>query len=283
MTTRPARNPVRDPRLTPANRRVADLSLMGLVRAERFIEGQAARVIAPVADLLAEPGGRRERQLLHGWPVTVYEEHQGHAFLRSDRDGYVGHVAIAALGPPLEPTHMVAGAATHLYSAPDIKRAERAHLSFGALLAVTGVDGEFAATAGGFVPRCHLRPCDAPLDDPVAVARLHLGVPYLWGGNSVQGIDCSGLVQAALMACGIACPGDSDLQAAGVGTALPPEAGLQAGDLIFWRGHVGLMADGASLIHANATHMAVVEEPLATARARILAMTGQDVTDRRRP
>ncbi|MCC5973724.1 MAG: C40 family peptidase [Rubellimicrobium sp.] len=276
-------SPAADPRLTPANGRVADISLKGRVTAERFTAGHPARVSAPVADLLAEPGGRRERQLLHGWPVTVYEERAGHAFLRSERDGYVGHVATSALGPLLVATHLVAARATHLYTAPDIKSPERAHLSFGALLSVTGTEGAFARTAEGFVPQCHLRPCAMPLDDPVAVARMHLGVPYLWGGNSVLGIDCSGLVQAALMACGIACPGDSDLQERGVGTPLIPAGDLRAGDLVFWRGHVGLMADDVTLIHANATHMAVVAEPLATARSRILALTGHDITSCRRP
>jgi cell wall-associated NlpC family hydrolase len=131
------------------------------------------------------------------------------------------------------------------------------------------------------VPKPHLRPISHPFRDPVTVAQLFFGTPYLWGGNSAFGIDCSGLVQAALLACGIACPGDSDLQAA-LGNTVPDDAPMLRGDLIFWKGHVAMVVDDQTLIHANAHHMAVAYEPIDAAIARIKAQGGGTVTGRRR-
>jgi cell wall-associated NlpC family hydrolase len=270
-----------DRRLTPANGRVAHAALRGRVAAERFVEGRAARLAVPLADLCAAAEGARDRQLLLGAAVTVLEERDGWAFVQAAADGYVGWLPAAALGEGPAPTHRVAAAATHLYPAPDLKRRERARLSLGAALAVTGAEGAFLETPQGWVPAVHLRPLEAPEADPVAVAERLLGTPYLWGGNSRDGIDCSGLVQAALFACGRPCPGDSDLQEAGLGTTLPPGAELVRGDLVFWKGHVGWMADAATLLHANAHHMAVAAEPLAGAAARIAAAGGGDWRARR--
>jgi cell wall-associated NlpC family hydrolase len=142
--------------------------------------------------------------------------------------------------------------------------------------------GRFAETPEGFVPLVHLLPADSVMTDPVAVAEMFLGTPYLWGGNSRAGIDCSGLVQAALLACAIPCPGDSDLQARTVGTELAPDAPSHRGDLIFWKGHVAMVADSHRLIHANGHAMATVHEPMAAALDRIAA-TGTPVLTRRRP
>ncbi len=266
-----------DTRLTPANGRVAAAHLKGKVAAERFVQGRAARVTAPVADLCAAPSGARERQLLFGWEVAVFEEQEGHAFVQSARDGYVGYVASAALGAARPATHAVAARASCLYEAPDARAAERAHLSFGAEVAVIGEDGAFLETPEGHVPRRHLRPRDQWLADPVAVARLHLGVPYLWGGNSILGIDCSGLVQAAFAACGHACPGDSDLQMAALGREIAPDLPPGPGDLVFWTGHVAILVQEGLLIHANGHDMATAFEPYDAARARILAETGEDL------
>lgn len=272
-----------DRRLTPANGRVAALRLKGLVEAERFTEGRPAAVAVPVADLLAAPEGARDRQLLLGAAVTVHEERGGWAFVEAARDGYVGYLPAGALGPPLAATHIVAVPATHLYPAPDIKARETAHLSFGARLRVVSAAGAFYETeTGAFVPRVHLRPANRPFTDPATVAQLFFGAPYLWGGNAIGGIDCSGLVQAAHLACAIPCPGDSDLQEAALGQPLPEDEPLRRGDLVFWRGHVAMAVDGATLIHANAHHMAVAYEPVAEAIARIAAQGGGAVTSRRR-
>ena len=270
-----------DRRLTPANGRVAAERLRGQVQADRFTAGEARRVAVPVADLDGSPGGTRDRQLLWGEGVTVYETRDGMAFVEADRDGYVGYVAEVSLGPARAPTHRVAVPATHLYRDEDFKGPDLRHLSFGALVTVEAERRRFWETPEGYIPKAHLRPLDKPFTDPAAVAQLHFGVPYLWGGNSVLGIDCSGLVQAALLACGIAFPGDSDLQRA-LGADLPEGEPLRRGDLVFWKGHVAMAVDDETLIHANAHHMAVAYEGARRAILRIEAQGDGAVLARRR-
>lgn len=259
-----------DRRLTPANGRVALASLRGQVTADRFVDGELATVVVPLADLLAAPDGARDRQLLFGDHVLILERRDGHAFLKSGKDGYCGYVAENALGPAAIPTHWVSAPATHLYPAANMKLRETAALSFGARLSVLAEHERFFETAQGFVPRPHLRAIDETFRDPAEVAALFLGTPYLWGGNSRSGIDCSGLVQAALLACGIPCPGDSDMQAA-QGRALAGPDALRRGDLIFWRGHVAMALDESRIIHANAHAMAVTIEGTEAAMSRIAA------------
>ena len=272
-----------DRRLTPANGRVAAQRLKGQVEADRFTEGQRHRIAPALADLLDAPGGRRERQLLHGEQVTVYEDAAGWAFVEAARDGYVGYLASGALIAPSEPTQVIAVPASHLYTAANLKSPEAMGLSFGARLRIVSGHGSFYETdTGHFVPRPHVRPLNRPFADPATVAQLFFGAPYLWGGNSIRGIDCSGLVQAALLACAIPCPGDSDLQEATLGRPLPEAEPLGRGDLVFWKGHVAMAVDGETLIHANAHHMAVVYEPFAAAAARIAAQGGGPITARKR-
>jgi len=271
-----------DRRLTAANGRVAALSLAGLVQADLYTPGQPRRVIRPVADLLRAPGGARDRQVLFGAEVTMLEDLDGWAFVQSGKDGYIGYLASAALGAPLAATHHVAVPATHIYRDEDFKSPDLAHLSFGARVTVVHEAKRFLQTPDGFIPKTHLWPLSKTFTDPATVAQLHVGVPYLWGGNSVLGIDCSGLVQAALIACGLVCPGDSDQQRAALGAALAPDAPPQRGDLWFWRGHVGMVVDGDTLIHANAHHMAVAYEPLTHAALRIAAQGDGEVLARRR-
>ncbi len=273
-----------DRRLLPANGRVAHLSLKGLVKAERYVEGEAARIAAPLADLLARQDGPRDRQLLMGDPVLVLERLDRHAFLRVGKDGYCGYVALSALGPDRGATHFVAAPATHLYATASIRRRELASLSFGCQLAIVGTEGRFAITdLGLYVPSVHLRPVGPPLTDPAGIAEMFIGTPYLWGGNSRGGIDCSGLVQAALLACGIPCPGDSDLQWASVGTRLAAGADLRRGDLLFWKGHVAMVTGPDRMIHANGFRMAVTCEGIAEGLARIRAQEGDVFLGCRRP
>ena len=225
-----------------------------------------ATVAVPVADLLDAPQGKRDRQLLLGDAVTVLARRDGIAHVRADKDGYHGFLPALALGAASSPTHRVAALATHAYAAPDIKSPDLMTLSFGASVTALGETAKFIETAQGHIPKQHLKPVDSREGDPAAVALLFVGTPYLWGGNSRLGIDCSGLVQAALLACGIACPGDSDLQA----RAFVPVTGpRRRGDLLFWKGHVAMALDDARLIHANAHHMATVIEPADAALARI--------------
>lgn len=253
--------------------------------ARTFLKDRQPRQIGvPVADLLDHPGGARARQLLFGDLVVPLDELRDHVLVKADRDGYVGYVAHGALTEAVAPTHRVVGLATHLYQAPDFKARDVASLSFGALLSITAERGRFAVTHSGyFVPQMHLARATLKFNDPAAVAELFLGTPYLWGGNSRLGLDCSGLVQAACLACGVACPGDSGDQSRDVGVALDPTAPLIRGDLVFWSGHVGMMVSPTLMIHANAHHMATVFEPLEDAAARIDAAGDGPITARRRP
>ena len=272
-----------DRRTTPANGRVAAAELEGVVAAAAFVEGTPSFVAVSVADLLKAPDGPRDRQLLYGAKVRVLEDRDGWSFVQAS-DGYVGYLASASLDAnAAAPTHRVIARATHAYERPNFKSTDRLSLPFGAAVAVGQIEDLYAETPLGYIPVVHLGPVADRFSDPVEVARLHLGVPYLWGGNSTFGLDCSGLVQTSLLACGIPCPGDSDMQSREVGSQLAKDAPLQKGDLLFWKGHVAMMTGPDRMIHANATHMAVVEEDFAQACPRIAATGDGAIIARRRP
>jgi len=272
----------RDRRLTPSNGRVAALSLKGQVEAASFVEGWSRLVAVPVVALRDAPEGRRERELLRGEAVTVFEERDDWCFVQAARDGYVGYLPAAALHEGQPPDLRVCARATHAYEQADIKSPDLFGLSLGTRLRHLGQAGRFILTDAGHVPAVHLTPMAVMEDDPVTVATLLLGTPYLWGGNSAFGVDCSGLVQAACLACGIDCPGDSDLQAAGLGVPVTDGSPPRRGDLLFWKGHVAWVSGPDMILHANAHHMAVAFEGLAEAVTRIEGQGGGPVTGHRR-
>ncbi|WP_298840447.1 C40 family peptidase [uncultured Roseobacter sp.] len=243
---------------------------------------EAACVCVPVTDLLRRPDGPRDRQLTLGAPVTVLGRTGDHALVRAEADGYCGYVCASDTGPALVPTHRVITRLAHTYSDADIKSPERACLSFGAKVTAISETAVFIKTAWGFVPRQHVHRTEVLARDPAAVAALFEGTPYLWGGNTGTGIDCSGLVQAACLSCGIACPGDSDQQETQLGERLPADTVPQRNDLLFWKGHVALVIDENTLIHANAGHMLVSYEPIEEAVTRIETQGGGPVTAHKR-
>jgi NlpC/P60 family protein/dipeptidyl peptidase-like protein len=269
------------PRLLAANDRVAHSSLRGQIPGVRFVDGKIRQSCAPVTDILRTPGGPIDRQLLFGREFLVLEEdtESGYSFGRTIWDGYVGYVRTCDLTACVDSTHKVHSNAAHIYKTPNMKIPPYVTLPFGAEVAVTFVDEGFAALEdGGFIPTPQLVPCDRMVPDYVATAERFLGVPYLWGGCNIWGIDCSGLVQACLRAAGLVCPADSDMQSDQLGSELLGGLPLQRGDFVFWRGHVGMMQNQTQLIHANGTYMAVTSEPLEQVKTRITSAKGGSVS-----
>jgi cell wall-associated NlpC family hydrolase len=266
-----------DRRLWPATTRVAHGSLRGQLEGVTFTEGEPFEVGASLVDLLRAPDGPRERQLPRGDGFTVIDRARGYVFGFATKDGYCGWLPEGCLSNRQVATHWVCSPGTHVYAAPKVQAASEV-LPMGARVRVSGWTGKFAEVPGGFVPASHLRAIGDWLDDPVAVAEGLLGTPYLWGGNSRAGIDCSGLVQVAYAACGIGLPGDSDLQE-NAGHAV--EGPLRRGDLIFWRGHVAMIVDEDRLIHANGFTMSVAYEGLMACIDRIGRAEGPVTAQRR--
>jgi hypothetical protein len=278
-----------DPRVTPARPDLAAKYLTGVVKAKRFVEGKAYEIAAAQAPMREKPAHDAPllTEALKGERITIYDiGEDGWAWGQLTGDGYVGYVPASALcAPGPAATHKVTALRTFVFPGPSIKLPPTETLSFGCQLAVERMDETFAIIAGGgHVPALHLAPVVTMESDFVAVAEQFVGTPYLWGGKTSLGFDCSGLLQIALGACGIRCPRDSDMQEHALGSALAQVhdlAQLRRGDLVFWKGHVAIVHDAATLLHANAHHMAVAIEPIAPAIERIRAISG-DVTSVRR-
>ena len=270
-----------DKRQFPANDRVVARWLAHLQPDLISVEPENHFVTTPVLDLSLSPGGNRDRQLLYGDPFEMLETRGTYSFGIANSANYVGWVETSKLSPESdrgEPTDCVRTRQTHVYSEPDFKSREILALPHLALLCAGKTDGRFIETELGWVPMRHL---DDPEPESIAdVAEIYLGTPYLWGANSSFGIDCSGLVHAAFLATGETCPGDSDQQEAAFPDATGP---FQRGDLLFWKGHVAIVTDPATIIHANAHHMAVAFEPIADAITRIQAQGDGPVTSHKRP
>jgi len=265
-----------DKRVTPARPDLAASWLKGRIDALEYAEGEAATVIASCASLRAEPSddAPQDSELLFGETVAVYERVDGWAWVQADNDRYVGYVHEDVLDDIPEADARVIVPAAPLLTAPDVKSPLQGLMPMGAQFTRGETVGDYVEFGeGAFVYAAHVAPLDFRAPDFVAVAERFLNAPYVWGGKSVSGIDCSGLVQVALQAAGMECPRDTDMQAGGLGRDVAL-ADVRRGDLVFWKGHVGVMLDSARLLHANAFHMMVAAEPLAEAIARIEKSAG---------
>jgi cell wall-associated NlpC family hydrolase len=264
-----------DPRRHAYRTDLAAEHLRGLVEAPRYAKGEPRQVGAPSLPLRREPrfDATLDTEALLGETVTLYDESEGWAWAQLARDSYVGYMPSEGLAREIAvPTHRISVLRTYVYPEPDGKAPPLALLSLNARVAVSGTEGKFLALAGGgHVFAGHAAPIGKTERDFVAVAETFLGAPYLWGGRTSIGLDCSGLVQLALEAAGHDAPRDADMQAEELGRAIPwqPSTILRRGDLVFWEGHVGIMVSAKDFLHANAFHMAVEVEPFAAARRRI--------------
>ncbi len=281
----------RDTRLNAVRPDLADRRLEGRFDAARFVEGEPAAVSQSVVNLFRRPerDAPVDTQLLFGEAVTVFETRGGWSWVQATGDGYVGYLPAEALGPPIDAAHWVTALSTYVYPVPDLKSVPLRHLSIGSRLVLSdetetrGLRYTALADDGGFIVSKHVAPVDETVADFVSVAEMFLRVPYLWAGRSAFGVDCSGLIQLAMDMAGQSILRDSDMQEATIGTALPDSAydTLLRGDLVFWAGHVGIMRDGGTLLHANGNTMDVTAEPLDDAIRRIEPLYGQPTSVRR--
>ncbi|HET7851458.1 MAG TPA: NlpC/P60 family protein [Methyloceanibacter sp.] len=278
-----------DPRRHAYRAGLAAESLRRKVDAPHYVKGEPRQVEVPALPLRREPrfDALLDSEALFGETLTLFDESEGWAWVQLTRDGYVGYLPSEGLSSAFSPpTHRVSALRTYVYASPDIKTPPLALLSLNALLSVAGKESRFLALkSGGFVIAEHARKLDEFAHDFVDVAVGFRGTPYLWGGRTSLGVDCSGLVQLASEAAGLSCPRDADMQANEVGRPLDWQSGgpLARGDLVFWDGHVGIMTSAQHLVHASAYQMMVVEEPLAEASERIAASKGGEIIGVRRP
>ena len=273
-----------DPRLTPARPDLAAKYLEGRIAAARFVSGEEFEIVDALAPLREGPSSDAMllTQALKGERVTIYDRNgEGFAWGQLNSDGYVGWLPDSALAKPAgKPTHKITSLRTFAFPGPSIKLPPADVLVMGAMVTVLREDGPFAVTREGwFLPRQHVGSIDRHENDFVAVAERFVGTPYLWGGKSSFGIDCSGLVQVALNAAGTGCPRDSDMQQESLGRllGLSESSRLERGDLMFWKGHVAIVRDAGTIVHANAHHMATAIENTGDAIARIKA-AGSEIT-----
>ena len=286
-----------DPRLNAARPDLADARLRGQVAAAEFFEGRPARAKAPVTGVHIRPDfeSPRETEILFGETARIFEIADGWAWLQMDRDDYVGYAKAIGFdigdatgdgSTDAGPTHRVGVRETLVFASNDVRSMRNMNLPRNAQVSCRAPSGLLTElTTGGWIVTAHLAELGVMAEDFVTVAESYVGAPYLWGGCSPSGIDCSALVQMACLAAGLPCMRDSDMQAATLGTPVDPgEANgrLQRGDLVFWKGHVGIMQDGEHLLHANGTHMTTLSERLDVVAARTEATYGRKITCVRR-
>ncbi len=241
------------------------------------------RIKAPVANLYSDQGTTLERQFLFGEAFCVTAEQNGWAEGYRPSDQYAGFLRVDDLAGWADPSNRISDMGGHVYAVPNFKTVPMMHLPFQAEITVVGEEGHYVELAGGgFVHQQQVESLVAIEPDYVKTAERYLGVPYLWGGNTQYGLDCSGLVSAALKRAKIDCAADSGAQEKTVGERLTHSEPLQRGDFVFWEGHVGLIHGPDMLLHANGYHMKTVLEPFEQACTRILAAGNGPVTSRKR-
>jgi cell wall-associated NlpC family hydrolase len=276
-----------DPRLTPTRPDLAAAHLEDQVEAQRFAKGRRHQVTRGVADLRRNPDGRAplDSQLLYGEIVQVYEAAGDWAWLQNETDGFVGYAPAETLSEEVHgPSHVVSVPRSFLFPEPDLKAPPLDWLSMAGAVSVTREHNGFSELAGGgWLYSRHLAPLEETAPDYVATALEFLGVPYLWGGKSSLGLDCSALIQIALNRAGLPCPRDSDQQETSLGEARPVDAEPERGDLIYFPGHVAIALDDWRVVNANAHDMMVTIEPLADLLGRVEREFGSGITAIRRP
>jgi len=278
------RAPLPDPRVNAWRPEIADIRLKGQVKAERFATGHLMQIVAGAAALRshATPDAPYETELLHGEEFRVFDDTvDGWSWGQNRSDRYVGFVRTADLGPiGAAPTHRVSALRTFVYPGPDMKLPPVMAISLGSRLALgdrvetRGTPYRLIAGTSHAVGEMHVAPIEAPpAADFVDTAVRFLGVPYLWGGRTSLGLDCSALVQISLMSAGIDAPRDTDMQFRELGAAVDGgvDGDLRRGDLVFWPGHVAILTARDAMIHASGWHLEVVREPLSEALNRIAA------------
>lgn len=270
-----------DKRLNAFRNDLADIRLKGQVDAKLFREGAIMQMLAPIATLHRAPAcdAPQDSQVLIGETLRVFDVTEGWAWVQLTRDSYVGYMRYDLLNAKTHiPTHLVTVPSTMIYTKPSIKTQPVQFIPMNAELTIAAIQDDFyELVTGGFVFAKHLQQKHT---DFVSVAEQFLHTPYYWGGKSYHGIDCSGLVQTALQACGVSAPRDTDMQEKDLGTKIAHD-NLRRGDLVFWKGHVGIMQDEKSLLHASGYQMLVVSEPLKIVDERTKA-GGREISSVRR-
>ena len=271
-----------DPRVTPANETVACSTLKGKIKHANFVEAKNYQVNVPFVDLLGSPDGKRNRQLIYGSKVKYFSAAKGWAFIQNTYDNYVGYVPESTIASETQKTHIVTAPLAHVFMEPNIKSKNIEILPLAARVSGEVIENGFLETELGWISVSQLKRKTELSKDPVEVSKLLQNAPYLWGGNTTLGIDCSGLIQISLLLCGIDCPGDSDQQMNTLGQNIDIGSPRKKGDIIFWKGHVAWALNERQILHANAYHMATVIEEANEAIERIKKQDNNSVIAHKR-